>query len=146
MAHLQQPRGIRNNNPLNIRKGNAFLGERHPQTDPAFEEFKTLELGLRAGFVTLHSYLKRRDRINTISRIISRWAPSNENNTVSYIRTVADRSGINPDAPIKWEEKNKLCRIVAAMCWVECGQEISFGRIENAYELAKITDPKRLGL
>ena len=35
------PRGIRNNNPLNIRKGCNWKGERHPQTDKAFEEFES---------------------------------------------------------------------------------------------------------
>ena len=37
MIEKKVPRGIRNNNPLNIRKGNNWQGERHPQTDPAFE-------------------------------------------------------------------------------------------------------------
>lgn len=131
------PRGIRNNNPLNIRKGNNWQGERHPQTDTAFEEFTSIEMGLRAGFIILRNYLCKRPPINTISRIISRWAPTSENNTAAYIREVSRRSGINPDIAIKFTDKNLLCRIVQAMCWVECGQEVGFGRIENAYELAK---------
>lgn len=131
------PRGIRNNNPLNIRKGNNWQGERHPQTDTTFEEFTSIEMGLRAGFIILRSYLSKRPPINTISRIISRWAPTSENNTAAYIREVSRRSGINPDIAIKFTDKNLLCRIVQAMCWVECGQEVGFGRIENAYELAK---------
>ena len=32
-----QARGIRNNNPLNIRVGNDWQGERKPNTDGAFE-------------------------------------------------------------------------------------------------------------
>lgn len=131
------PRGIRNNNPLNIRKGNNWQGERHPQTDTTFEEFTSIEMGLRAGFIILRSYLNKRPPINTISRIINRWAPTSENNTAAYIREVSRRSGINPDIAIKFTDKNLLCRIVQAMCWVECGQEVGFGRIENAYELAK---------
>lgn len=131
------PRGIRNNNPLNIRKGNNWQGERHPQTDTAFEEFTSIEMGLRAGFIILRSYLNKRPPINTISRIISRWAPTSENNTAAYIREVSRRSGINPDIAVNFTDKNLLCRIVQAMCWVECGQEVGFGRIENAYELAK---------
>ena len=131
------PRGIRNNNPLNIRKGNDWQGERHPQTDTSFEEFTSIEMGLRAGFIILRNYLSKRPPVNTISRIISRWAPTSENNTAAYIREVSRRSGINPDIAIKFTDKNLLCRIVQAMCWVECGQEVGFGRIENAYELAK---------
>ncbi len=131
------PRGLRNNNPLNIRKGNNWQGERTPQTDPAFEEFNTLEDGLRAGFIIIHNYLKKRPPINTVRAIISRWAPANENHTKAYIAQVCKRAALNADVPIKWEQKNILCRLVWGMCWVECGCEVSFGRIENAYEMAK---------
>lgn len=131
------PRGIRNNNPLNIRKGNDWQGERQPQTDRSFEEFTSIEMGLRAGFIIIHNYLKKRPPINTIRAIVRRWAPPSENATEKYIAEVVRRSGINADQAVKWEEKNKLCRIVQAMCWVECGQEVGFGRIENAYELSK---------
>lgn len=131
----QTPRGIRNNNPLNIRKGNNWQGERQPQTDKAFEEFQTMELGLRAGFIIIKNYMKQKPPLNTIAQIISRWAPTCENNTREYIKEVSRRSGINADVRLAFTEKNKLCRIVQAMCWVECGCEVSFGRIENAYEL-----------
>lgn len=133
----QVPRGIRNNNPLNIRKGNNWQGERQPQTDTAFEEFTSMEMGLRAGFIILRNYMTKRPPCNTIAKIISRWAPTNENNTTAYIKEVARRSGINADEIIKFTEKNKMCRVVQAMCWVECGQEVGFGRIENAYEYSK---------
>jgi hypothetical protein len=36
---IDSPRGIRNNNPLNIRIGNDWQGERKPNTDGAFEQF-----------------------------------------------------------------------------------------------------------
>lgn len=133
----QEPRGIRNNNPLNIRKGNDWQGEIQPQTDKAFEQFVSMEMGLRAGFIIIRNYFKKRPAVNTITTIISRWAPPSENVTTAYVREVSRRSGIGPDEPLKFDEKNKLCRIVQAMCWVECGQEVSFGRIENAYEMAK---------
>ena len=139
------PRGIRNNNPLNIRKGNNWIGERQPQTDKAFEEFTTLEMGLRAGFIVLRNYMKQRPPLDTISKIISRWAPTNENNTTAYIREVCRRSNLSPDERIKFTEKNKMCRIVSAMCWVECGQEVSFGRIENAYEYTHYTPAQLAG-
>ena len=51
------PRGIRNNNPLNIRKGNNWQGERHPQTDKAFEEFESMQYGIRAGFKLIKKYM-----------------------------------------------------------------------------------------
>lgn len=41
------PRGIRNNNPLNIKIGNDWKGE-VPNTDGTFEQFESMEYGLRA--------------------------------------------------------------------------------------------------
>lgn len=129
-------RGIRNNNPLNIRKGNNWQGERHPQIDPAFEEFTSLEMGLRAGFIIIFNYLKKRPPIDTVSAIISRWAPPSENNTQSYINTVCKFASLEPNRKLKRTDKAGLCRLIWGMCYVECGQSISFGRIENAYALA----------
>ena len=51
------PRGIRNNNPLNIRKGNTWKGEKSVLTDNAFEEFEYMTYGLRAGFIILMKYM-----------------------------------------------------------------------------------------
>lgn len=131
----QLPRGLRNNNPLNIVKGNKWLGEVQPQTDPHFEQFETLEMGLRAGFIIIRNYINR--RINTPQLIISRWAPPSENDTSRYIYTVCHRANLKYNERLCFTDKNKLCRLVWAMCYMENGQEVSFGRIENAYELAK---------
>lgn len=137
----QLQRGLRNNNPLNIRKGNAWLNERHPQTDPAFEEFQTLEDGWRAGFIIIRNYIKKRPPINTPRKIISRWAPISENPTNKYLEYVCSRAQLKPDEPLKWTDKNKLCCLVWAMSEFECGCEFSFGRIENAYAMANRETP-----
>ena len=129
-------RGIRNNNPLNIRVGNNWQGEEQPNTDGAFEQFQSLEMGLRAGFVILSRYISR--KWDTPRIIIEHWAPvSDGNHTTRYIEVVAQRSGIDPDAKLHIEYKNVMCRLVWAMCFVECGEDVSFGRIENAYKMAK---------
>lgn len=132
----QTPRGIRNNNPLNIRKGNDWRGERHPQSDRDFEEFENLEMGLRAGFIIMRRYLNMRPPVNTVRKIIQRWAPASENDTERYVAFVCRKAVLSPDTPIKFAEKNVVCRLVWAMCWMECGCEVSFGRIENAYAMA----------
>lgn len=137
----KQPRGVRNNNPLNIRKGNDWQNERHPQTDPAFEEFQTLEDGWRAGFVIIRNYLNKRPPVDTPRKIISRWAPIGENNTNKYLDYVSSRSMLNPDEVLKWEDKNKLCFLVWKMSKFECGCDFSFDRIENAYAMANRETP-----
>lgn len=133
------PRGIRNNNPLNIRKGNNWKGERQHQSDPSFEEFETIQMGLRAGFIILRNYqrtsLAPKMRANTIRKIINRWAPASENDTLKYIKLVAKRSGLNPDELIAYRDKPRMLAVVEAMCFVECGQAIDKDIISSAYDL-----------
>ena len=129
------PRGIRNNNPLNIRIGNTWLGERPNPVDQEFEEFVTMEYGLRAAFLILRRYIRRYGK-NTVTSIVSTWAPHSENNTLRYIDTVCARTGLKPDEQIKYEDSTTMCKLVAAMAYVECGQPILMKYIEKAYLMA----------
>lgn len=129
------PRGIRNNNPLNIRIGNTWLGERANPTDPAFEEFVAMEYGVRAAFIILRRYIKRY-RKDTITSIVSTWAPANENNTQRYIDQVSAQMALDPTEPIKYEDKETMCKLVAAMAKVECGQPIPEIVIMKGYDMA----------
>lgn len=129
------PRGIRNNNPLNIRIGNQWLGERANPNDPAFEQFVAMEYGIRAGFVLLRRYIRHYKR-TTIASIIEAWAPASENNAQRYIGTVSQLSGINPTEAIRYEDKDVMLRLVDAMIRVECGQPVERRIIEKGYDLA----------
>lgn len=126
---------MRNNNPLNIRIGNTWLGERANPTDSEFEEFVNLEFGIRAAFCILRRYIRRYHK-DTVTSIVSTWAPASENNTLRYIDIVCQRSGLTPEEHIKYENKNTMCRLVAAMAFVECGTEIEGKKIEQGYNLA----------
>lgn len=127
-----KPRGIRNNNPLNIRVGNAWLGEVAKPTDTEFEQFVSLTYGLRAGFILLRRYI-RRYKLDTIRKIVSRWAPSSENKTADYIEGVARISGLHPDEPLSFNCPEQMQALVAAMVVVENGVSVSMASIEDAY-------------
>ena len=131
----QIPRGIRNNNPLNIRIGNVWLGEVAEPTDPHFEQFISMAYGVRAGFVLIRRYIKHYHR-NTVRSIIQAWAPPSENNTETYIAKVSSLMGIADDTPIVYEDSPLVCRLVAAMIMWECGQPIDMKTIEKAYTMA----------
>ncbi len=93
-----EPRGIRNNNPLNIRRSkDQWKGMAEVQTDRAFVQFKSMEYGWRAAFYLLTRTYYHKYRLYTIRGIVSRWAPANENNTAAYIANVARLTGIDPD-------------------------------------------------
>ena len=75
------PRGIRNNNPGNIRNSDAtdWKGE-VPATakrDNTFEEFTDMAHGYRALIKLLQNY-RHKHRCQTIADFISRWAPRSE--------------------------------------------------------------------
>lgn len=129
------PRGIRNNNPLNIRIGNVWLGEVSNPTDPNFEQFISMVYGVRAGFVLIRRYIRHYHR-TTIPQVIAAWAPSSENNTTKYIDMVCQVSGIDRDAQLKYEDEEQMFALVDAMILVECGQHIQEKTIRDGYRFA----------
>ena len=95
------PRGIRNHNPLNIRRSkDQWKGLAEAQTDRAFCQFKSLEYGWRAAFYLLTRTYYHKYRLYTIRTIIRRWAPSSENDTEAYIANVVRLTSIGPDEPL----------------------------------------------
>ena len=105
---MSLPRGIRNHNPLNIRRSkDQWKGMAEVQSDRAltdgrlcsgsadskqasvctrydaeFVQFKSLEFGWRAAFYLLTRTYYHKYRLYTIRGIISRWAPSSERSTL----------------------------------------------------------------
>jgi len=91
----REPRGIRNNNPGNIRHGDNWQGMSEIQSDIAFIQFDDPVYGIRAMTRIIRNYRARYGFV-TVDQIISRWAPPVENNTQAYIESVADKLGIRP--------------------------------------------------
>ena len=117
---MKTPRGIRNNNPGNIRKSPAeWLGETDG-ADDAFETFSTPELGIRALAKILLNYQRRR-RLRTVEAIISRWAPPNENDTDAYAAAVSVFLGVSPDDVIDLEDVRTLRLLTTAIIRHENG-------------------------
>lgn len=129
------PRGIRNNNPLNIRIGNVWLGEVREPTDPDFEQFISMVYGVRAGFVLLRRYIRHYHR-TTIPQVIAAWAPSTENNTEAYISAVCQMSKISRDETLDYYNQDQMFRLMDAMIFHECGQHISEQHIRDGYRFA----------
>ena len=92
-------RGLRNNNPGNIRKGEDWQGLAAEQPDEAFATFVSPEYGIRAMAKVLVNYQNLYD-LNTVQKLINRWAPPSENDTASYIASIADALGVSPTTPI----------------------------------------------
>lgn len=128
-------RGLRNNNPGNIRLGSQrWKGEMTPSRDRDFVQFETMAWGYRAMFVLLDTY-RRKYGARTISDIINRYAPANENDTAAYIRAVSAAAGIAAAAPVPFADPATMVRIVAAMSRVENGVAAAMDDVRAGWDL-----------
>jgi hypothetical protein len=129
------PRGHRNNNPLNIRKGSIpFMGEKRNSTDPDFRQFIEMRYGYRAAFVIMASYYKKYN-INTPEAIIRRWAPPTENLTESYITTVCQLSHLRRDQILTLSDGSLYQQLVCAMSMVENGIPADPNQVQQGFAL-----------
>lgn len=136
----KEPRGLRNNNPLNIRyvAKNRWQG-RVPaalRKDEDFEEFIALYWGFRAAFILIFNYMSKYGK-DTIEEIISTWAPASDGNATGwYIEEVAERIGIPSDEHISFRNGKIMMQLVQEMARVECGKFIELPAIAHGYYLA----------
>ena len=140
-------RGLRNNNPLNIRhSADQWQGARAEQTDKSFVQFESMAYGYRAAWKVLESYWKHFHGVGqpyTATTIITRWAPPEENDTRAYIGSVLMLTSLggkeNLPQPSRGVDIERLERLLAAMTTVECGvpyREVDKEAIRKGYELA----------
>ena len=128
------PRGIRLNNPLNIRRSaSQWRGMSAVQDDAAFVRFDSMEWGLRAAFCLLRTYA-RRHGAQTPAAIIGRWAPPTENNTRAYVAAVCRRTGFGGQQRLTEAE---WPRLVQAMAEVETGCRLPYEIINRGFNLYK---------
>lgn len=141
------PRGLRNNNPLNIRhSADKWEGARIEQTDKSFVQFASLAYGYRAAWKVLDTYclaFRRERKPYTLRNIIARWAPPSENDTDAYVRSVVGLSGLGGNEsmarPLRGRELDRTARLIAAMTCVENGiayKNVDWGAIWEGYDLA----------
>lgn len=139
-------RGIRNNNPANIRLGCNWKGLAEKQTDKEFCQFVTMTWGVRALLVTLRTYVVKH-KLHTIRDIIYRWAPpSDGNKTEKYVEFV-EKAVKEIDSPItlslqawdfmpKYQYSECILYLVAkAMCKMESGYNLEYGEYLYALHL-----------
>lgn len=92
--HFKQ-RGIRNNNPGNIDYSDKNPWKGQAGSDGRFAIFTNEKYGIRALYKTLMTY-RDKHKLATIAGIIGRWAPPSENDTDSYVQSVAKAVGKAP--------------------------------------------------
>jgi hypothetical protein len=114
-------RGIRNNNPGNIRPGGgAWQGLRTVQTDTGYLQFTEMRFGVRAAAKLFRNY-QANYGLRSVAQMIARWAPSVENDTASYINAVAQRVGVDAYAQLDLKNSELCYRFLRAVFRHECG-------------------------
>jgi hypothetical protein len=78
----------------------------------------------------------RKYDLDTIEKIIARWAPVSENNTEDYIKFVSDSTGIPRTQALEASQSEYLIPIVSAISKMENGQQADQAIVKNGYELA----------
>ena len=132
MAKLS--RGLRNNNPGNIRLSSTRYQGEVDSTDSAFKQFKTMAHGYRAMFVLLYTYQKKH-HLHTIAEMITRYAPAVENHTQAYIEAVSEWSGVPATSHITATNGDIMVPVVAAMSRVENGAVAMMSDVEKGWKL-----------
>lgn len=130
----------RNNNPLNIRynQTNNWLGKGE-DNGSGFESFDTPEHGLRAGIKLMRNHISNGN--DTLSSLISKWAPSGDNNDpVQYAQFVSKQTGIPINAKLNPDDASQMTSVAKAMAAQEgYGKEIDDGQANRAWN--SVSDP-----
>ena len=106
-------------NPANIRlNSQSFVGELKPSSDRSFKQFKSMTYGVRALMRILLTYYNKY-HCDTVAKIITRYAPSIENNTSAYISFVCKRMHTEPNTILRLNIKPDLFPLVEAICKYE---------------------------
>lgn len=117
------PRGIRNNNPGNIRRSrDPWQGLAKEQADREFFTFQSAVYGIRALARLLITYQDKYG-LSTIETIITRWAPAVENNTKAYIQSVARHTGFAALQTLDMHRFEHLKPVLEAIIQHENGQQ-----------------------
>ncbi|MBW7844869.1 MAG: hypothetical protein H3C45_04360 [Bacteroidia bacterium] len=117
------PRGIRNNNPGNLRRTGIDWQGKIPlvqSTDNAFEQFQNIHYGLRAMATDITNDIVLK-KLNTIEKLVTQYAPPNENDTTAYIKYVSKNVGIKPNTIISLSQE-VLKKIMLAKIKLENGE------------------------
>lgn len=130
-------RGIRNNNPGNIRVGDPWLGlsehsrmTEFQRMESSFCVFCEPEWGLRAMIIILRKY-QNKYNLFTPFEIIKKWAPPEDNNDVtSYAKAVAQAVGIEITDKLDLNDNNKMISVLKAMGKHENGVKLPYHEIQ----------------
>jgi hypothetical protein len=117
------PRGLLDNNPGDLTPPSSGSWNGQVGLDGPFCIFSDTVFGLRALAMDIANNITL-DGNNTITLLITKYAPPSENNTAAYISSVAGDAGLDPNAAIP-QTQAALASIMRAIINEEIGDNWS---------------------
>ena len=118
------------NNPGNLRWAEGY--ETSNTKSGKFAVFPSLDEGVLAATKQLQIYAQR--GTNTVRDIVSKWAPSNENDTEEYIRHVVRSTKFNENEKLNLNDPYVLAKLISAMASKEgAGSRVTEDRVIQIY-------------
>lgn len=134
-----QSRGLRNNNPGNLRRTSIQWEGKVPfeqSNDNDFEQFWDIEWGLRAMMMDIKNDINK--GLNTVTKLIAQYAPPSENNTAVYINNLVSWTGFGSNQVLTSNEvvvKTMAKAIVRMELGSTYSSKLSNSDYDNAYNL-----------
>lgn len=117
-------RGLRNNNPGNIKfnpnspwKGSMRDANGNYVNDGGFVQFDTPEAGIRAMTMNLLSYDNR--GVNTVRGIVNNWSTTDR---ASYTKFLSEQLGVKPDDVVNVKDPAVMQQLVRGIIQMENGK------------------------
>ena len=128
---------IAKNNIFNIRvSGDVWQGQIGQRR--GFVEFQNEKMAVRAWLKLMKTY-REKHGLDTIEKIVNRFAPPSENNTQAYIQFLT--TNVHKAADQRLESHEDYARLGAAMAWYETNTRLAAMRVYEAMKLTGIYIP-----
>lgn len=114
-------RAERNNNPGNLNYAGQTGAVLEDGSNARFAKFGSTAEGVSALARQLQRYGDR--GLDTISKIINKYAPSSENNTQAYIDALSKRLGVSGDQKLDLNDSSTLTGLIKGIARHEAGSD-----------------------
>lgn len=112
-------RGLRNNNPCNLKSSKNTKWDGQVGSDGKFIIFESPEYGIRACAKNLKNY-QHKNGLDTLRSMVYRMGPPHENDTKKYVRNLSNIVGVSPDEKIN--VLKHLPEIIKGIIFLENGK------------------------
>lgn len=114
-------RAERNNNPGNLNFAGQAGATLEEGSNARFAKFGSTAEGVSALAKQLQRYGER--GLDTVSKIINKYAPSSENNTQAYIDALSKRLGVSGDQRLDMSDSTTLTGLIKGIAQHEAGSD-----------------------